>query len=502
MLDRALLVAAAAALAGCGSAAYDSKAATSSVPSVRVIVADLDTSINPYHEYLYAGSAIYKDHAPSSVTPDVLEELGVTPERQVELTRTGKFVKDREADAAFWKSVRRNKPYWFKGTNVIALSVCPENWLKPDAIDANKDPHGVGTSSAVLTANPDAVLLFVEVCADIGADAAHDIGFLHPAVDIITTSYGVSIPNTGYPLPEATAFRDTFEGVVKLGKLHFSSGGNGSGSSPHRAGAGPWWSIGVSGIEEGTSSGDQTGVSGNFSDFVSDFTQTLPYCLDGERCYEDAPGTSFSTPRAAGVASRVLLEARRALGHTGGIVVDNGVPVMAMGEGKRITNWDLRRALEEGAYAGYTAADYDPVAAAGDPWPTSTPVVDAAPWLTIGWGDLTADPAKEVVVNSLAALGLATATRTKDAGFCDFQTAVMDERIAYWNNLALDSGDHTLDGPVPYVFCGSSIPPPPGAPAPDSPVDGSGVPALPSCTDVMPALPSDPSQPTAGACGA
>jgi hypothetical protein len=63
-----------------------------------------------------------------------------------------------------------------------------------------------------------------------------------------------------------------------------------------------------------------------------------------------------------------------------------------------------------------------------------------------------------VVVNALAQLGLATATRTKDAGFCDFQTKVMEERILYWSEVALDSGDHQVDGEIPYVFCGSGLP--------------------------------------------
>lgn len=451
----------AAAVSACGgtSSELDVVKAGEAGGSVRVIVADIDSSINPYHEYLYAGSPIYKDRAPSSVTPEVLAELGIPEERQVTLTRTGNLSRDKKTDAEFWKSVRRNRMYWFKGTNLIAMSLCSQNWIIPDATDPNKDPHGVGTSSSVFTANPDAIVLFVEACTGIGSDEAHRTAFLHPAVDIVTTSYGFSIPNTGFPLPEVSAFGSTFDGVVTLGKLHFSSGGNGSGLTPLRAGAGPWWSIGVSGNEEYSSNGDQQGVSGNFPDFVSDFSQDIPYCLDCERGIETSvSGTSFSTPRAAGVASRVLLEARMALGHTGGIRIENGKPIMATDGTRVITNWDIRRALEVGAYADYTVSDYDPVAASGDPWPTSTPVIEQAPWLQIGWGDLTADPAKGVVKEAMAYLGFGTPSRQKAPEFCDFQTKIIEARKAYWDNVAIDSADRTPPSPDPFVFCGSSLP--------------------------------------------
>ena len=52
----------------------------------RVIVADIDSGINPYHAYYYAGSEIYPDAAPSSVTQEVLDAFGVKPENVVELT--------------------------------------------------------------------------------------------------------------------------------------------------------------------------------------------------------------------------------------------------------------------------------------------------------------------------------------------------------------------------------------------------------------------------------
>lgn len=418
----------------------------------RAVVAVLDSGINPYHAAYYGGSANYPDGHPSAVTQEVLDAFGVKPENVVELTRTGNLAADLAADAAFWSRVQRGELYHFKGTNIIATSFAAAGdvVLKPDT---SKNAHGVGTSSAVLNANPDAVLLFVEQGSALGSEESHRFVFQHPAVDIASTSYGVSIPSTGFPLPEYRAFEHTYDGVVANGKLHFSSGGNGPGMTPLRAGAGPWWSIGVSGIEEGSSEGD-TLLSGNFPDFVSDFTQDLPYCMDCEAGVQSVGGTSFSTPRAAGVASLVLLETRRALGHVGGITTVGTEPVMAAGGDQAVTNWRLRRALEQAAWIPDSLA-YDPVQGVTDV--AGLPINPAAPWLQIGWGDLTADPAKGVLPAALSDLGLASTPRDKAVGYCEFQTTIITERQLYWNEIAPVLPDNP-------VLTGET---PPGAPAED-----------------------------------
>lgn len=412
----------------------------------RTVVAVLDSAINPYHDDFYAGGLYYPDSAPSAVTQEVLAELGVAT--SVRLTRTGNFAADFAADKAFWDSVQPKTPYHFVGTNIIATSFAPAG--SPGgylATNVGKSAHGVGTTSSVLSANPDTVLYFVEQHTNLGSAESHAHALLHPAVDIVTTSYGISIPRTGFPIPEVNAFRHTYEGVVEQGKLHFSSGGNGPGITPLRAGAGPWWSIGVSGVEEGSSNG-QTTLAGRFPDFVSDFTQQIPYCHECEKGTRLVGGTSFSTPRAAGVASRVLLEARRAAGHVGGITVVGDVPAMIAGTDP-VTNWELRRALEQAAHVPGTGA-YDPVEGVFDLG--AVPVNDAAPWLQVGWGDLTADPEKGVVAGALTAL--TGADLGKPQGFCDFQTGVITVRKTYWDQVA----------PFAPPITGQQVP---GAPAQD-----------------------------------
>ena len=446
----------------------------------RVIVADIDSAINPYHDIFYTGGPVYGDSVPHSVTQEILSELGVKPENIVQLTRTGNLAADLEADRAFWDNVVPGELYYFVGTNVIATSLAGAG-LDPLIPDPDKSAHGLGTSNSVIAANPEAVLFFIETEGALGNDQAHELAFLNPAVDMITTSYGVSIPGTGFPLPETRAFHATYEGVVEMGKLHFSSGGNAPGLTPYRAGAGPWWSIGVSGIEEDSSEGD-TLLSGLFPDFVSDFTQTLAYCMDCESEQDEyVAGTSFSTPRAAGVASRVLLEARRRLGHVGGIRDVIGTPTMAVGKTLSVTNWFLRRALEQAAWIP-GIEEYDPVEGVFDVF--GLPINPLAPWAQIAWGDLTAAPEKQVIDKALGHLNLGMTLNEKEAGYCDFQTLIIQERQLYWNEVApflpdVLGGDETGQTPEndPFIYCDSTI----GIPASNDPggvpvdTDGDGV---------------------------
>jgi|GEM_PF-5369058 len=444
------------------------------VKSTRVIVGVMDSATNPYHDFFYAGSQIYPDAAPSAVTPAVLAELGVKPENQVELTRTGDIAADIEADAAIWSRVKRGELVWFKGTNLLAISFAGTD-VEPLVPQTLKSSHGVGTSAAVMKANPEAVVIMIEQGNDLASDPSHEWTFLNPSIDVVSTSYGVSLALGLLPVPETRAFHAGFDGVVGQGKLHFSSAGNGPGLSPTRAGAGPWWSIGVSGSEEDSSEG-RTITSGRLPDFVSDFTQQLPYCMDCESEIDTSVGgTSFSTPRSAGVASRVLLEVRRKYGHRGGVVDVDGVPTMAVGGEIPVTNWVLRRALEEAAWVPGTVGD--PTEIALD---LATPVIPELAWVDYGWGDLSARDDKLVVESALTHLDLGALPRTKPIGFCEFQTEIMLERMTYWNEVApslpdLFGGDTTqpLDT-NPFVFCDSAVPTHPASNDPGGNYDAAG----------------------------
>lgn len=319
-MKRLLIASAVLCLAACSQShplngtALRAASAAPAAAKPRVVVADLDSAFNPYHSF-YEGkgdadndSPIYpKGSPPSSVTPEVLAEFGVDKDHILSVTRSGLFPRDFKADEGLWANIKKGEVYWYKGTNVLAVSYAGDSLPPLKPIPA-KNQHGTGTSSSVLFANPEAIVLFVESWDTLGSQAPHEFGFRHPSVDIITTSYGYGIGapgvgGTGLFPPEPNAFFSSFIGVVKLGKLHFSSGGNMPGSTPHRGGAGPWWSIGVSGIEEGSSEG-RTITSGDFPDFVADFTQDIPYCLNCESGLKKGVGAPASRHRAPPASPR------------------------------------------------------------------------------------------------------------------------------------------------------------------------------------------------------
>ncbi len=149
--------------------------------------------------------------------------------------------------------------------------------------------------------------------------------------------------------------------------------------------------------------------------------------------------------------SKIVLETRRALGHSGGITSVNSTPVMAQGQGRVVTNWQLRRALEE---AAYYPTIYDYTAGGGTFDGTSVPVLDPAPWAQVGWGVITPVAEHEVVSQSLAQLAIqGDVTRTKDPLACEYMTALIKARHAYWDNIAVES-ESWLEQADPYMYCG------------------------------------------------
>lgn len=410
-----------------GAALTGSAVAASAAPDSRVVVAVVDDPSNPYHGFF---------HAPANsgeVTPAVLAELGVDAAHTITLTRTGNQAADTAADAAKFAAVNPGELYWFAGTNLLSITFDPGAIpLLPE----DTTSHGVGTSSAVLAANPEAIVILVE-----GVNANSETwAFTTPFVDVISTSYGLpgSLPVPGH-------LTNSYTGVVELGKVHVGASDNSPAISIPDGTSGPWWSIGVAGFHEDSSEGRESS-SGNVVDFVSDFTQTLPYCGTCQSGTQSVSGTSFATPRTAGTISKIILGARRAQGHVGGITPDGA---LSTGTGGDVTTWSLRRALEEAAY--YPALDeYDPIEGLFD---TAAPVAPVAPYVQTGWGVVSPDE-HGVVGQALVQLGLAAGTATtKSADTCAYNTATIQARMAYWDNLNVGSESFMNGDTSGYVAC-------------------------------------------------
>ncbi len=412
---------------------------TAQAADSRVVVSVIDSGINPYHDFFNSNGELYQDTAPSAVTPEVLADFGIDNEHILYLTRSGDFAADFAADQAQWSQVNPGELYWFAGTNIMAISFTPgSRILMPDD---SGDTHGVGVTASVLRGNPEAIVVFVE---GTGADG-ENYAFNHPLVDVVTTSYG-----TPGSLPLPFHLSSSFAGVVEQGKLHFGASDNSPALALPDGTAGPWWSIGVAGFEEYSSEGKQLS-SGSLADFVADFNQTLPYCSDCESGLQSGvAGTSFATPLSAGTTSRVILEARRAAGHEGGIDLSVPTPAMVNAGGVTISNWEVRRAMEEAAYVP-AAADYDPI---GGLFDLSAPVIPIAPYILVGWGVITPDSEHQVIDQALAQLGVSgQVTRSKDAMTCGYMGALVDARQVYWNYLVVGS-ESLLSSADPYLACG------------------------------------------------
>lgn len=143
----------------------------------------------------------------------------------------------------------------------------------------------------------------------------------------------------------------------------------------------------------------------------------------------------------------MVLSARRAAGHTGGI--DQSTARMVNANGVSINNWQVRRALEVAAYVP-TVDDYDPI---GGLFDIAAPVVPVVPYLLIGWGVLTPDTDHAVVSQALAHLNISgTVSRQKDSNTCTYMSTLIQARTVYWNYVAVGS-ESLLSSEDPYLSC-------------------------------------------------
>jgi hypothetical protein len=295
----------------------------------------------------------------------MLEQFGVT--MTCELTFEGTWEDRYEADrATCWDLINATDIVYFPGTRIIGAT--PDDETDIPILDDPQDGHGTAVTGAVLNANPDAVIFFVEGFSDAAVLAAAN----QPLVDIITTSLGPigTVPVTG--LEQATKVA-----VVQNKKIHTGAADNSPSPAVQDATAGPPWSIGISGYAEEEDDQKET-MSGSYPDVAADWTQVLPNHddIDG---YHQTSGTSFATPRTAGLLSKVLQQLRNEFGDAssgadpiirGGLIV-NGTDYSA-------TETDIRNALN--------LSGWYPSASTWDPTSGTMPISPIAPCTQVGWG--------------------------------------------------------------------------------------------------------------------
>jgi hypothetical protein len=324
------------------------------------VVAPIDTGINVYHNHFQTNET-YQDW--------MLDGLGVN--KICELTFEGSWQDRYDADKeTCWDTLSASDIVYFPGTKIIGTS--PDGDSDILILDDPSDGHGSAVTGAVLDANPDAVIFFVEGFSELAVQSAAN----QPLVDVLTTSFGAigSVPVPGIE-------RATESAVVEFGKIHTGAADNSPSPAVQDATAGPPWSIGIAGYaEEGD---DQKEImSGSYPDISADWTQVLPNHDDVDG-YHETSGTSFATPRTAGILSFVLESLRDefqdassgASPEARAKQLVNGID--AEGTAVTIDNAQIREALNLSAW--YPELGWDPTSG-------TMPISPVAPCAQTGWG--------------------------------------------------------------------------------------------------------------------
>ncbi len=367
------------------------------------VVAPIDTGINVYHTH-FAMNESYPQW--------LLDGLGVT--MWCNLTQVGSWEERYESDrATCWDNITSQDIVWFVGTRIIGTT--PDDETDIPILDDPSDGHGTAVTGSVLDANPDAVIFFVEGFSDAAVLAAAN----QPLVDIISTSFGPigSIPVPG--IEDATKVA-----VVQNGKIHTGASDNTPSPAVQDSTAGPPWSIGISGYAEEDDDQKET-MSGSYPDIAADWTQLLPNHddIDG---YHVTSGTSFATPRTAGILSEVL-ETLRGTGMdygSGASEERGGFLVNSTNSLQSITNSDLREALNLSAWY--------PSFSTWNPTTGTLPISPVAPCTQVGWGVVNMSNI-EPIINHLDGTS-EMPQRPADVVAC--MDANQQIREAYWSFVA------------------------------------------------------------------
>ena len=363
------------------------------------VVAPIDTGINVYHNHFSMNE---------SYPGWLLDQLGVN--MVCNITSNGTWQERYEADReSCWDVIESGDIVWFRGTRIIGTT--PDDDTDIPILDDPSDGHGTAVTGAVLNANPDAVIFFVEGFSDAAVLAAAN----QPLVDIITTSFGpiLSVPVPG--IEDATKVA-----VVQEKKIHTGAADNSPSPAIQDSTAGPPWSIGISGYAEEDDDQKET-MSGSYPDIAADWTQFLPNHddIDG---YHWTSGTSFATPRTAGLLSEVLESLREEFGDlSSGADPDGRMGLIVNGTNLSLTNDDLRDALNLSAWY--------PSFSTWDPLSGTTPVSPVAPCTQVGWGVVNESNVKPIIEHLNGSNAMPQ--RPFDVEIC--MESNQDIREAYWN---------------------------------------------------------------------
>lgn len=343
-----------------------------------VVIAIVDSGINPYHD------EFSKDTYPGGLDldQDPADYLEGYPENAQALNRSLNTSYSKAVDADDWDGVEKETLYWIPGTKIVGAydADAPTGTGSDDPTPLlDDDGHGTGSASVAagnaLGSCEGCLLVVVE-----GLQGYH-WAIQQPWIDIVSNSWA-RLANVGTPSGSTEAspaalfgFDDGTESAnlraaVTRGQTVLFAAGNGNANlfltpqqtytSPY---TGPDWTItvGATWAFDGTDNCDCSSeegsalTSGKPVDVSSYAVGHIPAAshrsTDG---HAQHGGTSAATPRVAGVMGDTLLAARQALVDTTATtrdpVIAEGDPVIGPSGGMltdgKLTRAELERAVE------------------------------------------------------------------------------------------------------------------------------------------------------------
>lgn len=375
-------------------------------PRPHVVVAVVDTGINPYHQAFRASRP-----APASYIPGYPANATSMP-----LTLGPDYAADVKADDALWKALKVGELRYVPGTRIVGVISFGLSTYQNAAANTvpvlDEDGHGSCTSSRVALSGPDVDIVMVET-GPVELDQALAWASSQPWIDIVSVSIG---PLFNLPLqwPGYVGDANPTKAAWDSGKLVFAAAGNDPSLSITSYLSGPQWVVSVGGALP-QDSGDPATAS-KAMDVVSDYR---PSCADHDSVdgVHERAGTSFGTPTVAGAVGQALHAVRAQVGWLGGTtqasMVPGGPGLLADG----LTNAELRAAMNAVAHYWETGR-----------WSLnfSAPIAPA-PWVQMGWGYIGPDDGA-----ALAQVLLAGTLPEKPAEAQTYMDAVQIARIQMW----------------------------------------------------------------------
>lgn len=286
-----------------------------------VVIAVVDTGINPYHSefaerYEYADPSEYIVGYPDDVIPLKLSEFKAR----------GSAANRDKADEALWKATKPNTLYRVEGTKIVGLINFAG--LLPGS------GHGTMTASrasgnTISVGGPAARLVMVSPFSIEAIEWAASQDW----IDMISVSSGLTT-GTLVPLSSHVLDQDVMKrfNAAAHKKPLFASSGNGLGNTG--AAGFPAWMRGPSGVPDlisvGANDNGKMSVWHNQHSYIVGDGCQNPSATDNsaDRIANTGGGTSSATPFSAGSGAALLLEARRLLGdnHTGARTSPTAIP--------------------------------------------------------------------------------------------------------------------------------------------------------------------------------